>query len=133
MPVFAPAEPRQWRNVTVIRERDPRSSRWAVLLLLGIAAAAVPIALYLIQQMQYVQARYKIEDLRSRRARLEETERRLRIEKAQLEALPPVEKRALVELGLVHPTPRQSVVVRSSAPGHGSAAPRAPGETRAAR
>jgi cell division protein FtsL len=133
MSVSAPAELRHWRNVTVVRERDPRPSRWVILLLLGIAAAAVPIAAYLIQQMQYVQACYRIEELRSRRERLEETERRLRIEKATLEALPRVEGRALDELGLVHPTSRQFVVVRSSAPGRGGAAPRAPGESRAAR
>jgi cell division protein FtsL len=133
MPVSAPAELRHWRNVMVVRERDTRRSRWVTLLLLGVAAVAMPIAAYLIQQMQYVEARYRIEEMRNRRERLEETERRLRIERATLEALPRVEGRALDELGLVHPTPRQFVVVRSSAPGRGGAAPRAPGEFRAAR
>ncbi|MBZ5638414.1 MAG: cell division protein FtsL [Acidobacteriia bacterium] len=133
MPTSAQAERRHWRNVMVVRERDPRRLRWVMLLLLGVAAAATPVAAYLIQQMQFVETRYRIEELRGRRERLEETERRLRIERATLEALPRVEGRALDELGLVHPTPHQIVVVRSSAPGRGSAAPRAPGEFPAAR
>jgi cell division protein FtsL len=133
MPAPVPAEPRRWRNVTVVREGDPRRLRWVLFLFLGIAAAVAPVAAYLVQQMQFVEARYRIEELRGRLQRLEETERRLRIERATLETLPRVEERAIDELGLVHPTPRQVVVVRSSAPGRGSASPRAPGESQAAR
>ena len=132
MSIPMPAEPRRWRNVTVVRERDTRRSRWVLLFLLGVAAAAAPVAAYLIQQMQYVEARYRIEEMRGRLQRLEETERRLRIERASLETLPQVEARATDELGLVHPESRQVVVVRSSAPGRGNASPRSPGEFRAA-
>jgi cell division protein FtsL len=128
MTVPAQAEPRRWRNVTVVREGDPRRMRWVLILFAGILAATVPVAAYLVQQMQYVETRYQIEDLRGRLQRLEETERRLRIERATLETLPRVEKRALGELGLVHPTPHQMVVVRSSAPGRGTASSRALGE-----
>jgi cell division protein FtsL len=133
MPVQVQAHPRRWRNVTVVREGDPRRLRWVLLLFLGVVAAAAPVAAYLIQQMQYVEARYRIEEQRGRLQRLEETERRLRIERAHLETLPEVEARALDELGLVHPSPRQVVVVRSSVPGRGSASPRSPGVVQAAR
>ena len=133
MPVAARAEPRRWRNVAVVRERDMRRVRWVLMLLVGIAAAAAPVAAYLIQQMRYVETRYKIEELRAKRERLDETEKRLRIERASLEALPRVEKRAADDLGLVHWTPRQVVVVRSSVPARGASSPRAPGEFRAAR
>jgi cell division protein FtsL len=133
MSVPVQAEPRRWHNVTVVREGDPRRLRWVLLLFLGVVAAAAPVAAYLIQQMQYVEARYRVEELRGRLQRLEETERRLRIERATLETLPRVEAKALDELGLVHPSSRQVVVVRSSAPGRGSASPRAPGQFQAAR
>jgi cell division protein FtsL len=133
MGVPVPAESRRWRNVTVVREGDPRRLRWVVFLFLGVAAAVAPVAAYLIQQMQYVETRYRVEELRGRLQRLEETERRLRIERATLETLPRVEERANDELGLVHPTPRQVVVVRSSSPGRGSASPRSPGRSEAAR
>jgi cell division protein FtsL len=133
MRVAVPSEPHRWRNVPLVRERDPRWSRWVWLLVLGAVAVAAPIAAYLVEKMQYVEVRYEIEAQRGRRERLQEVERRLRIERATLEALPRVEGRALDELGLVHPTPRQVVVIRSSVPGRGNAAPRAPGEYRAAR
>jgi len=126
MPVAAPVPERRWRNVTVTRERDPRRSRWLALLFLGIVAALVPVAVYLIQQMEYVQVRYRIEEQRSRRETLEETERRLRIERAALESLPSVEASATSKLGLVHPLPGQVVVAKSTAPGRGAAATRAP-------
>ncbi len=124
MTVPAPSESRRWHNVTVVREQDPRRMRWVLILFAGILAAAIPVAAYLVQQMRYVEARYRTEDLRGRLTRLVETERRLRIERATLERLPRVEERAQGELGLVHPTPRQRVVVRSSAPDRGSAASR---------
>ena len=128
MSVTVQAESRRWRNVAVVRERDPRRVRGVLILFVGVLAAAAPVAAYLVQQMQFVQTRYQIEEQRSRLQRLEETERRLRIERATLEALPRVEERARGELGLVHPTPRQVVVVRSSATSRRTASSRTPGE-----
>ena len=133
MSVPIPAESRRWHNVTVVRERDTRRSRWVLWVLLGALAAAAPVAAYLIQQMQYVEARHRIEEQRSRLQRLEEAERRLRIERATLETPPRVETRAKDELGLIHPKSDQVEVVRSSAPVRGNASPRSPGEFRAAR
>lgn len=126
----APSSRHRWRNVPLTRERDARRSRWLWTLLLGAIAAAVPVAMYLLQQMECVQVRYRIEELRSRKDRLEESERRLRIERATLESLPSVETRAERELGLVRPSPERTLVVRSGSPGRGTAAPRAPDATR---
>jgi len=124
MPVATPEH--RWRNVTVTRERDPRRSRWLAALFLGIVAALVPVAVYLVEQMAYVQVRYRIEELRGRRERLEETERRLRIERATLESLPSLEAGAETKLGLVHPLPGRVVVAKSQRAGRGGAATRAP-------
>ena len=126
MPVAGTLPEHRWRNVTVTRERDPRRSRWLAALFLGIVAALVPVAIYLIEQMAYVQVRYRIEELRGRRERLEETERRLRIERATLEALPSLEAGAEAKLGLVHPQPGQVVVAKTHRAGRGGAATRAP-------
>ncbi len=128
MTVPAPSQPRRWHNVTVVRESDPRRMRWVLILFAGVLAAAIPVTAYLVQQMQYVETRYGIEELRGKLQQLDEQERRLRIERASLETLPKVEDRATQELGLVHPTPRQVVVVRSSAPGRGTATSRTLGE-----
>lgn len=132
MLVRAPAPERRWRNVPLGRERDSRRSRWLWTLLLGAIAAVIPVAVYLIQQMEYVQVRYRIEELRSRREKIEETERRLRVERATLQSLPSVESRAS-ELGLIHPSPGAVVVARTSTPGRGVAAPRAPDTTPGSR
>ncbi len=129
----APAPARRWRNAPIVRERDSRRARWLWAVFLGLCAAATPIAAYLLQQMEYVQVRYQIEELRDRRARMEEAVKRLRIERATLEAFPRVESRAVEDLGLVHPPPRQVVVVRQVTQGRGRSSPRAPDAARAAR
>lgn len=121
-----PEPGRRWRNVGVTREHDTRRTRWLWGLLLGLAAAAVPLAFYVIQQMNYVQVRYKIEELRGQQERLLEAERRLRIERAALEALPVVEERAVRELDLARPVPERVVVVPATSPGRGDRSPRAP-------
>jgi len=102
---------RRWRNQSLHREVDRRNSRWVWKLALGIAIAVMPFAVYLLQTMRYVQTSYAIEDLRASEARLSENERRLRIEKATLEALPAVEARAGRDLGLEHAPPSRVVVV----------------------
>jgi len=71
-----------WRNVPLVRERDVRRARWLWGLLLGIMAAVAPFTIYLLQQMDHVRVRYKIEELRSQHERLVEMEQRLRIERA---------------------------------------------------
>jgi cell division protein FtsL len=102
---------RRWRNSPVQREIDSRRERWVWKVVLGVALALTPFAVYLLQTMAYVQTSYAIEEVRSQETRLQEADRRLRIEKAKLEALPAVEARAVHGLGLVHPPPAHTVVV----------------------
>jgi cell division protein FtsL len=89
-------------------------------------AAVAPFTIYLLQQMDYVRVRYKIEELRSQHERLVEMEQRLRIERASLETPTRVEVRAVRNLGLVRPSPHHVVVIRRNTPGHGSLMARAP-------
>jgi hypothetical protein len=79
---------------------DNRHARWVFKLVLAIAFALTPLAVYLLQTMSYVETSYAIEDLRGREARTIESEHRLIIEKAVLQSLPAVEKRAGAQLGL---------------------------------
>lgn len=124
MEALVSASGRRWRNVPLVRERDMRRARFSLGLLLAIVASMTPFAVYLLEQFDYLHVRYKIEELRAQHDRLVEAERRLRIERAGLSALPRVEARAAGMLGLVHPLPEQVLVVRRLKPG--SAVPRAP-------
>lgn len=113
----APSTGRRWRNLHPAREYDVRRGRGLWVLLLGMVAAAAPIIGYLVQQNSYVQVRYRIEELRRRQGELREQERRLRIEKAALEALPRVEAVAGERLGLTRARPEQVVVLGRRPPG----------------
>jgi len=107
----ATASDRGWRNSAVHRDVDNRNARWVVKVVLGVAIALTPLAVYLLQSMSYVQTSYAIEELRGQEARLNDAERRLSIEKAANESLPAVEKRAGAELGLEHPAAAHVIVV----------------------
>ena len=110
----ASASERGWRNNPVHRDPDNRRSLWVFKVVLGVAIALVPLAVYLLQTMSYVETSYAIEDLRGLEARLTDAERRLTIEKAAKESLPVVEQRAGVELGLEHPTAARVIVVSAA-------------------
>ncbi len=110
----ASASHRAWRNSALPREPDTRHSLWVFKVVLGVAIALVPLAIYLLQTMSYVQTSYAIEDLRGLEARLTDAERRLTIEKAFKESLPVVEQRAGVELGLERPTAARVIVVSAA-------------------
>ena len=99
---------RRWQNKPLTRERDHERMRGLWVFLLGLAIALTPFAVYLLQQMRYVETGYLIQDRRDTLQHLEERERRLRLERATLEALPRVERRATGELGL---RPPEKVVV----------------------
>jgi len=107
----ATASDRGWRNSPVHREVDNRHARWVFKVVLGVAIALAPLAVYLLQTMSYVETSYAIEDLRLQEARLTNAERRLSIEKAVIESLPVVEQRAGVELELEHPKAAHVIVV----------------------
>lgn len=107
----ASASDRGWRNSAVHREVDNRHARWVVKVVLGVAIALAPLAVYLLQTMAYVETSYAIEELRGQEGRLVDAERRLTIEKALMESLPAVEKRAGTQLKLEHPTAANMIVV----------------------
>jgi hypothetical protein len=110
----ASASERGWRNSPVHRDPDNRRSLWVLRLVLGVAIALVPLAVYLLQTMSYVETSYAIEDLRGLEARLTDAERRYTIEKAVKESLPAVEQRAGVELGLERPAAARVIVVSAT-------------------
>ena len=123
MSAHATASPRRWRNSPVVRELDHTRARWIWTVLFGVVIAATPFVVYLFYIVRYVETSYALEDIRGRQERLLESERRLRIERAVLEALPEVERKAAHGLGLVRPAPERVIVVRRSAaaPTSGSA------------
>ena len=102
---------RGWSNSAVHRDVDNRHALWVVKVVVGVAVALVPLAVYLLQTMSYVQTSYAIENLRVSESRLTDAERRLTIQKAVMESLPVVEQRVGVELGLEHPAAARVVVV----------------------
>jgi len=102
---------RRWRNSSVHREVDNTHARRVWRVVLGVAIALAPFAVYLLQTMSYVQTSYAIEHLRAEEARLVEADRRYRVERAMLESLPAVEARASGELVLEHPPASHVVVV----------------------
>lgn len=122
----AAAPDRRWRNVPLSRERDVRRARWMWTLLAACLVAFSPFAVYLLEQMQHVQLRYRLESLRAESRRLTEAERRLRVQAASLESPRAVEARARDELGLVHPASNQRVVILPAANGRGGLVARAP-------
>ena len=108
---FSTASDRGWRNSALHREVDNRHARWILKVVVGVAIALTPLAVYLLQTMSYVETSYAIEDLRGREAKLTDAERRLSIEKAVGESLPVVEKRAGASLGLEHAPAAHVIVV----------------------
>jgi cell division protein FtsL len=100
-----------WRNAPVVRERDVALTRRLSVVLLWMAVAVAPFTFYLVQQMEYVRVRYKIEELRAQHDRLVEAEQRLRIERAGLTSPARVERSAIRELNLVNPPPTRVVVI----------------------
>ena len=129
----AAAPDRRWRNVALSRERDVLRARWMWSLLASCLIAFSPFALYLLEQMQHVQLRYRVESLRAESRRLTEAERRLRVQAASLESPRAVEARAQDELGLVHPASNQRVVILPSATGRGGLMARGPDRETGAR
>lgn len=128
---LAPEPVRRWRNSPIHREVDGRRSWWVGKFFVGLAVAAIPFGLYVVQTMAYVETSYALEGLRAQHSRLQEAEHRLRIEEATLESLPAVQARATRDLGLVHPPPGHAVVVAPGELVHPSAVPRPTARTAA--
>lgn len=109
------SEGRRWRNRDLSFEPDVRQSRWLWILLFTVMVVVAPLAFWLVMQMEYVELRYEIEELRSSHEQLEEMEHRLRTQRAGLEVPSRVERLAARKLKLVRPAPDQVVVVPRTA------------------
>ena len=104
------------------RDSDRRRLR---AMLAGVAAAGVVVALVLGLvglRMQQVRLSYRLDTLRTAKAGVEESNRRLRVEKASLQSLARIELEARSRLGMVAPTGQQVQMAREFA-GAGTASP----------
>jgi len=126
MRTLDPIEQRRWRNRRLERETDSRRARSLWIVLLGIVAALIPLALYVVQQVNYIRVSYEIEQVREEHQRFAEAERKFRLQRSSLECLTRVESRAR-SLGLVQPEPVDVLVVlRTGLPADGNLLARAP-------
>ena len=98
-------------NSQVVREVDPRMSRDIWLLLLLVAALVGGLVLYAWPNLELREAARVKEQMSRERERLQEENRKLRLEKATLESLRRVEAIAVRDLGLVSPPPESLLVV----------------------
>jgi cell division protein FtsL len=115
MPRREDSSPPCWRNRPLTRERDTRLARWLWGMLLAVVVALAPAAIYLASQNECLKAAYELNELEVERERLIEEERRLRVERAELESPTRIEAWARREPGLTQPDPEQVFVVRSAA------------------
>ena len=103
-------------NSQVVREVDPRMSRDIWLLLLLVAALVGGLVLYAWPNLELREAARVKEQMSRERERLQEENRKLRLEKATLESLRRVESIATRELGLRPPPPEALLVIERPAP-----------------
>jgi len=103
-------------NSQVVREVDPRMSRDIWLLLLLVAALVGGLVLYAWPNLELREAARVKEQMSRERERLQEENRKLRLEKATLESLRRVETIAVRDLGLVVPPPESLLVVERPVP-----------------
>lgn len=110
------ATERRWRNRPVLREIDDRRVRRLGRLVLVMAVATAPMAVYLLQQNESLKLVYELNAVRAEQDRLIEEERRLSLERARLESLERIERWAERKHGLTRPAPGGVVVVRAPEP-----------------
>jgi hypothetical protein len=114
---------RRWVNRSVAREVDRDRARWLWGLFVAMLLGVAPFAAYLLEKNECLRLSYEASALRQVNDRLIEQQRRLRMQRSDLESLPEIETWAVQRHGLVRPSPQQLVVVRR--------APPEPGEFRA--
>ena len=103
-------------NSKVVREVDPRMSRDIWLLVLLVGALVGGLVLYAWPNLELREAARVKEQMSRERERLQEENRKLRLEKATLENLRRVETIATRELGLKPPPPESLLVVERPRP-----------------
>jgi len=104
---------RRWRNQPLEREPDVRRTRALWRALLAIVLAALPAAVYLLEQNECLKLTYAVSELRAEQSRLAEEERRLTGRHAGLESLTKIERWAESN-GLARPRPGSVVVLRDA-------------------
>ena len=102
---------RRWSNRPVTREVDRHGAQWLWGLVLAVVLAAVPAATYQLQQNECLRLTYEVNELTTRYEELVEEERRLTVRHAAAGSFDVIESWALRE-GMVHPGPKQIVVIR---------------------
>jgi cell division protein FtsL len=108
------APERRWRNRPLVREPDHRRIFWLWTMLAAMVIAALPSGAYLFHQNRCLEVSYQVSALAAEHQRLLEQERRLRVERAALESLEPIERWARKHRGLVRPAAGDVVVVGSA-------------------
>jgi len=108
---LVPPARRRWVNGPIAREVDRDRARRLWGLFAGMLLAATPFAVYLLEKNECLKLSYEVSGLRQQREQLLEQERRLRMERAELESLEAIEAWAATHGGLVHPTPEQTIIV----------------------
>jgi cell division protein FtsL len=102
--------PKAIDNSQVVREVDPRTSRDLWTLLMVVTALVAGLVLYAWPNLELRQAATAKEELSKERERLQEQNRKLKLERAALEDLSRVEAIATRDLGLRKP-PSEAVMV----------------------
>lgn len=96
-------------NEYLVRERDRRSRRQLLQVLLVLAPVALALTAFTWIHLQVLDAGYRIEELEARRHELERRESRLRLEAAYLASPNLIERRARAELAMRPPELEQLV------------------------
>lgn len=107
----------QEQAARLVRERD-RGRLRAMGVALMVSACLVGVVLGVVGlRVQQVRLSYRLDELRLVRSQLEEATRQLTVELATLKALPRIESKARVELGMRPPSDDQVRMAREYVPG----------------
>jgi len=104
------------RNNPVVREVDVEQKREFIRMLAWAAVMFVMLMIALLPKVTTVSTSYNVEDLRDDLAREEAVYRQYRLEMEQLLRPQLLEHRAKVELGLVEPTEKDTLVIERVPP-----------------
>jgi esterase/lipase superfamily enzyme len=99
------------RNNPVVREVDVEQKREFIRMLAWAAVMFIMLMIALLPKITTVSTNYRVEDLRDDLAREDAYYRQYRLEKEQLLRPQLLEHRAKVELGLVEPTEKDTLVI----------------------
>ena len=104
------------RNNPVVREVDVEQKREFIRMLAWAAVMFIMLMIALLPKITTVSTNYRVEDLRDDLAREDAYYRQYRLEMEQLLRPQLLEHRAKVELGLVEPTEKDTLVIERVPP-----------------